>query len=43
MAVPGTRRATGRPAFSAKHVQCTWDLLLGTASEKLRVNPRKSW
>src|SRR5207302_10871530 len=24
-------------------VKCTWDLLLGTASDKLRVNPRKSW
>jgi hypothetical protein len=22
---------------------CTWDLLLGKAAEKLRVNPRKSW
>jgi peptide/nickel transport system substrate-binding protein len=24
-------------------VKCTWELLLGTAPEKLRVNPRKSW
>src|SRR5207247_5372144 len=23
--------------------KCTWELLLGTASEKLRVNPRKTW
>ena len=27
----------------AKDVKCTWDLLTGTASEKLRLNPRKSW
>ncbi len=32
----------GRP-FSAKDVVCTWDLLTGTSSDKLRVNPRKSW
>src|SRR5712671_5315044 len=32
----------GRP-FTAKDVKCTWDLLNGKSSEKLRVNPRKSW
>src|SRR5262249_52398309 len=32
----------GRP-FTAKDVQCTWDMLTGKSSEKLRVNPRKSW
>jgi peptide/nickel transport system substrate-binding protein len=32
----------GKP-FTAKDVQCTWDLLTGTASDKLRLNPRKSW
>ncbi len=32
----------GRP-FTAKDVKCTWDLLTGKASEKLRVNPRKPW
>jgi peptide/nickel transport system substrate-binding protein len=32
----------GRP-FTAADVKCTWDLLQGTASEKLRVNPRKTW
>jgi len=32
----------GKP-FTAKDVKCTWDLLTGTASEKLRLNPRKSW
>jgi peptide/nickel transport system substrate-binding protein len=30
-------------AFSAQDVKCTWDLLSGKASEKLRINPRKSW
>jgi peptide/nickel transport system substrate-binding protein len=32
----------GKP-FTAKDVQCTWELLTGAASEKFRVNPRKSW
>src|SRR5204863_9917972 len=32
----------GKP-FTAADVKCTWDLLTGKASEKLRVNPRKSW
>src|ERR1700730_946615 len=32
----------GKP-FTARDVQCTWDLLTGTSNEKLRVNPRKSW
>src|SRR5882762_11343312 len=32
----------GKP-FTAKDVVCTWDMLTGKASEKLRVNPRKSW
>src|SRR4029077_14655080 len=33
----------GKP-FTAKDVQCTFDLLTGQSSEKLRVNPRgKSW
>src|ERR1700737_2079741 len=32
----------GKP-FTAKDVKCPWDLLTGTASEKLRLNPRKSW
>jgi peptide/nickel transport system substrate-binding protein len=30
-------------SFTSADVKCTWDLLLGTAAEKLRVNPRKSW
>jgi peptide/nickel transport system substrate-binding protein len=29
--------------FTAADVKCTWDLLTGNASEKFRVNPRKSW
>src|SRR6266705_552086 len=32
----------GKP-FTAKDVKCTWDLLTGKASEKLRLNPRKDW
>ena len=32
----------GKP-FTAKDVQCTWDMLTAKSSEKLRVNPRKSW
>ena len=32
----------GKP-LTAKDVKCTWDLLTGKSSEKLRINPRKSW
>ena len=32
----------GKP-FTATDVKCTWDLLMGIGSEKLRVNPRKTW
>src|ERR1041384_3146318 len=32
----------GKP-FTAKDVKCTWDLIAGTAADKLRVNPRKPW
>src|SRR6266481_3400805 len=38
----GVKWHDGKP-FTAKDVKCTWDLLMGTASEKLRVNPRKTW
>ena len=38
----GVRWHDGKP-FTAKDVQCTFDLLTGKSSEKLRVNPRKSW
>ena len=32
----------GKP-FTAQDVECTWDLLRGKSSEKLRLNPRKAW
>src|SRR5215472_10497709 len=38
----GVKWHDGRP-FAAKDVRCTWDLLTGQSSEKLRLNPRKSW
>jgi peptide/nickel transport system substrate-binding protein len=38
----GVKWHDGKP-FTANDVKCTFDLLLGTASEKLRLNPRKPW
>jgi peptide/nickel transport system substrate-binding protein len=38
----GIKWHDGKP-FTARDVKCTWDMLTGTAPEKLRVNPRKSW
>src|SRR6266446_6199078 len=38
----GVKWHDGKP-FTAKDVKCTWDLLQGKATEKLRINPRKSW
>src|SRR3954454_858410 len=38
----GVKWHDGKP-FTAADVKCTWELLLGTAPEKLRINPRKSW
>jgi peptide/nickel transport system substrate-binding protein len=38
----GVKWHDGRP-FTAKDVQCTWDMLLGKAAAKFRINPRKSW
>jgi peptide/nickel transport system substrate-binding protein len=32
----------GRP-FTAQDVECTWNPIIGKATEKFRVNPRKSW
>ncbi|HWO87239.1 MAG TPA: ABC transporter substrate-binding protein, partial [Stellaceae bacterium] len=32
----------GKP-FTANDVKCTWDMLTGKASDKLRLNPRRSW
>jgi peptide/nickel transport system substrate-binding protein len=29
--------------LTANDVKCTWDLLTGKASDKLRLNPRKGW
>src|SRR6201988_1151165 len=38
----GVKWHDGEP-FTAKDVECTWNLIVGKSSEKLRVNPRKSW
>src|SRR6516164_10876494 len=38
----GVKWHDGKP-FTADDVKCTWDLLLEKSSEKLRVNPRKSF
>jgi peptide/nickel transport system substrate-binding protein len=38
----GVKWHDGKP-FTAKDVKCTWDMLAGKSSEKLRVNPRKAW
>jgi peptide/nickel transport system substrate-binding protein len=32
----------GKP-FTAADVKCTWDLILGKGTDKLRANPRKAW
>src|SRR5207302_5099069 len=38
----GVKWHDGKP-FTARDVKCTWDLLQGKGSDKLRLNPRKSW
>ena len=38
----GVKWHDGKP-FTAKDVKCTFDLLLGSAPDKLRLNPRKPW
>jgi peptide/nickel transport system substrate-binding protein len=38
----GVKWHDGKP-FTAADVRCTWDLLQGKSTEKLRLNPRKSW
>src|SRR3984893_8497055 len=38
----GVKWHDGKP-FTAKDVQCTWEMLTGKATEKLRLNPRQSW
>jgi peptide/nickel transport system substrate-binding protein len=37
----GVKWHDGQP-FTARDVECTWDLILEKSSDKLRVNPRKS-
>jgi peptide/nickel transport system substrate-binding protein len=38
----GVKWHDGKP-FSAEDVRCTFELLLGNAKDKLRLNPRKAW
>lgn len=38
----GVKWHDGAP-FTANDVKCSWDLLLGTAKEKLRINARETW
>ena len=38
----GVKWHDGKP-FTAADVKCTWDLLQGKGSAKLRLNPRKEW
>jgi peptide/nickel transport system substrate-binding protein len=38
----GVKWHDGKP-FTAADVKCTWDMLQGKSTEKLRLNPRKSW
>src|SRR6516162_6374792 len=38
----GVQWHDGKP-FTAKDVVCTWDLLTGKSTDKLRINPRKAW
>jgi peptide/nickel transport system substrate-binding protein len=38
----GVKWHDGAP-FTAQDVKCTWDMLAGNSSEKLRLNPRKAW
>ncbi len=38
----GVKWHDGKP-FTSADVKCTWDLLMGKGSDKLRLNPRKSW
>jgi peptide/nickel transport system substrate-binding protein len=38
----GVKWHDGKP-FTAADVKCTWDLLMGSGSDRLRVNPRKAW
>jgi peptide/nickel transport system substrate-binding protein len=37
----GVKWHDGEP-FTARDVQCTWDMIVGKSTEKFRVNPRRS-
>src|SRR6195256_16907 len=38
----GVKWHDGKP-FTSADVKCTWDMLIGKAPNKLRLNPRKAW
>jgi peptide/nickel transport system substrate-binding protein len=38
----GVKWHDGKP-LTAADVKCTWELLIGKAKDKLRLNPRKAW
>jgi peptide/nickel transport system substrate-binding protein len=38
----GVKWHDGKP-FTAADVKCTWDMLLGKGTDKLRLNPRETW
>src|SRR5271168_1650972 len=38
----GIKWHDGKP-FTSADVKCTWDLLAGRSTDRLRVNPRKVW
>jgi peptide/nickel transport system substrate-binding protein len=38
----GVKWHDGKP-FTSADIKCTWDLLMGKGSDKLRLNPRRSW
>jgi len=38
----GVKWHDGKP-FTAGDVKCTWDMVMGNSTQKLRTNPRKAW
>src|SRR5258708_33288979 len=38
----GVKWHDGKP-FTVKDVKCTWDMIAGKSTERLRLNPRKAW
>src|SRR6266705_4232479 len=38
----GIKWHDGKP-FTSADVKCTWELLMGTAKDRFRGNPRKAW